>query len=156
MSAVNYATCSVSSNWVMHKEHIPPEKSSVVGIGFIFTGVLIWTISSIIIKELENAGVPFIQVTFVRYTVVVILAGAAIAYKRCQGEELWFFGRREERVLLVIRAILYYGALNFYYWSLVYIPIGLATVIGFSFPIVIAVIYHWGCLTEPERLTRFG
>jgi len=134
----------------------PAEKSSLLGLAFIFMGVVGLTACAVVIKDLEDEGVPFLQVTFVRYWVVVFLGGFLIFLKRCRGEKMAFFANKEERPVLIIRAVLYYGALNFYYWALLYLPIGLLTVIGYSFPLVIAVISHWGLISDPEKLSKFG
>jgi len=132
------------------------EKGSLLGLFFIFMGAVGLTICAVVVKVLEDEGVPFIQIIFVRYWVVAAFSGSLIILKRYRGEKMEFFAHKDERPVLIIRAVLYYGALNFYYWALLYIPIGLLTVIGYSFPLLIAVICHWGLISEPEKLSIFG
>ena len=52
--------------------------------------------------------------------------------------------------------MLYYGALNLYYWALLYIPLGLCTVLGYTFPFITAVVAHFGCCGEHEVLSAAG
>jgi len=133
-----------------------PEKSSLAGMAYIFSGIVIFSASSLIIKALEDDGVPFLQVTLIRYVVVFLITGALIIYRRRGGRSFPFLGVKGERTVLVIRAALYFGALNFYYCALLYIPIGLVTVIGYSFPLLVAMISHWGLISDPEKLSWFG
>ena len=87
-----------------------------------------------------------------RYLVVILIAVGA-------GQVLGvsaLLGQRRDRKALVIRAVLYYGALNFYYWALMFIPIGMCTVLGYTFPLATAVISHAGCCGPRERLSAIG
>jgi len=133
-----------------------PVNNSFLGLGLILIGVITFGTINLFVIILEQNGVPFLQVTFVRYFVVLVSTGAIIAYRRMRGENMSFFGPKKDRTDLVLRAILYYGNLNFFYWALMYIPFGMATVLDYTFPLFTAIVMHLGCCSEPEKLSKFA
>lgn len=129
---------------------------SLLGLGLILVGSLLCTVIGIWIKILRRDKIPFTQVLFVRYAVIFLIVGACINYKRCYGKSMSFFGPKKHRVALLIRACLYFSFLYSYCWSLMYISLGLATIIVYTFPLFTAIISHWGCCSEAEKLSKFG
>lgn len=132
------------------------EKSSLRGLALICLATFIFSGINIFVKELEQDDIPFLQVSLVRYIVVIFLAGPIIVHKKCNGSNMSFFGPKKDRSALIARAIVYYGATNLYYWALMYISLGLCTIISFTFPLLTATISHFGCCSEPEKLSKFG
>jgi len=133
-----------------------PVKNSFLGLGLILIGVITLFTIALFVVILGKSGVPFLQLTFIRNFVVLTVTGAIIAYRRKRGENMTFFGPKKERTALVVRAVLFYGNLNFFYWALLYIPIGMATMIDYTFPLFTAILMHWGCCSKPEKLSKFA
>ena len=110
----------------------PLPRSSFLGLLLILVGILVFATIGVEVKRLEEAGVPFLQVSFVRYLVVIAIAAPLI----WRSPDLRFVpARAEDRRALLARAVLYYGALNLYYWAFEFIPLGMCTTIGYTFPL---------------------
>jgi len=133
-----------------------PEKRSWKGLGLLFVGVLVSTLIQFSVKVLEEDGIPFLQVTFVRWLVTSLLIGASIQYKRWHGDIISFFGPKKYRAILLVRAVLYFTYLCSFYWALMYIAIGLTTIIYFTFPLFTAILFYWDCCNESEKLSKFA
>jgi len=91
---------------------VPTVKSSLLGIILIVFSVLVFGPMSIFVIQLEQDGVPFLQVTFIRNFIVLLFTGQIIAFRKTQGRSMSFFGPRTACANLVARAVLYYGLVN--------------------------------------------
>ena len=130
--------------------------SRLTGIGLIFVGSILFCIVTVIMKGMMVDNIPFLQITCIRYFVVMLLTGVFITHKRCYGEYMLFFGRKEDRFILFMRGFLFFTAMNFYYWALLYIPLGLATTLCYTFPLITAIFSHFGLCITAEKLSKFG
>jgi len=134
----------------------PPEKGSLLGLGLIFVGTIVFSAIVFWVKELEAANVPFVQVIYTRYIFIFLIGGAFIQYQRLLGKTMQFFGPKKDRVILVIRAFFYFTFLISLLWAIMFISIGLTTIISYTFPLFTAVISHFGCCSEAEKLSTFS
>lgn len=86
------------------------------------------------------------QITLIRYIVVELVCIASIAsHRRYMKSGVAYLGEPDDLKVLFVRSLIYFGALNLYYWARMYLPFGYTTVLGYSFPLMTA-----GCASPSD------
>ncbi|MCJ1475328.1 hypothetical protein MMC13_003990 [Lambiella insularis] len=120
------------------------------GLAFVMTSQLFGGLMNVTTRMLESGsdGMSPFQILFVRMSITAALCYIYLWWTRIEHAP---FGKREVRWLLVARGLTgFFGVYGLYY-SLVYLPIAEATVIGFLAPIISC----WVCsLLVHEPFTR--
>jgi len=131
------------------------EKSSVIGLCLIFIGGLCGLSSNVWVRVLEEDTIPPLQTILVRsflFVLVVVFIQSDIV-DLCNNI---LFSTKKVRVILVIRAVLYFLHMCAVYWAIEDISVNLALIVFYTSTIFAAIPSHIGCCSNPEKLSKFG
>jgi len=126
------------------------------GLVLVSLGSIMFCVTDTLGKELIQKKLPFLQVILIRYLVMWVLSGLFIVIKRCRGENMPFFGPKKQRLGLIMRAVVLFFCVVTSYWSFIYLPVATTSSIARTFPLITAVLSHWGCCGKVERLSKVG
>lgn len=114
------------------------------GLRYMMVGAFWFSLMSLLVK-VAGQRLPSQQIVLVR---AVITLGLSYALVRRARVPLWGRNRR----LLVVRGLLGFGALSFFYYSLVHLPLAEATLIQYTNPVWTALLAAW---LLQERMGRW-
>lgn len=114
---------------------IPREDRTAAGVGMMFVAVVFFTCIDTSAKWLTLAGLPVIQVVFVRYFGHLIYA--MLIYARSEGREM-FVSRAPGKQFL--RSMFLFGSTTCNFFALKSLPITVTTTIFFAGPIVVTLL----------------
>ncbi len=113
------------------------------GVAYMAAGAFFFSVMSLLVK-MVGERVPPMEVVLVRGAISLVMAAVLV---RRAGVSPW--GNRKG--LLVWRGLVGFASLSCFYWSVVYLPLGEATVIQYTNPVWTALLSAW---LLRERLTR--
>jgi len=130
------------------------EKSSLIGLCLIFIGGFCGLISNVWVR-FDILPLQIISVrSLVLFLLVVVFIQSDIIVPL--GNQI-FFGTKKVRVILIIRAVLYFLHVCSVYWAIIEdISFKLALFVFYTFTIFAAIQSHIGCCSRPEKLSKFG
>lgn len=161
LGSINGANLLLKSEYAAFREE--SERLSILtnthhpmkGLSLIIIGTLVFAGANTFAKKMTQ-DIPTMQLSLIRWLVMMVWTGLFIVLKGCCGEDLAFFGPKKERLSLIMRSVVFFFSVIIYYWALIYVPIGFATSISRTFPLITAVLSSFGCCGKVERLSKVG
>lgn len=114
------------------------------GLSLLFQTLFVSFNATAVAALYNEAGFPVLQATFVTYNVIWIVTTLIYLY---QIPDQGLLGKtKQEFWFLVARSLLFFGGLNSYLLSLIFLPIGFATTLKFTHPLLATLgtwLWYW-------------
>jgi len=114
------------------------------GLSLLFQTVFVSFNATAVLALYAEAGFPVLQATFVTYNVIWIVTTLIYLY---QIPDQSILGKtKQEFWFLLARSLLFFGGLNSYLLSLIFLPIGFATTLKFAHPLLATLgtwVWYW-------------
>lgn len=115
----------------------------MLGIALVMAAYFAFSFIDLFSKYLALAGIPAMQLVFMRYAGHAVLSGAMLARRGGMAEEL----RTPKPGLVILRGLLLLGSTVLNFWALRYLPLTLTTTFIFLAPIIVCAL-SWPVLGE--------